>query len=770
MIKHTGLSEKEVQLRKQNGQINILPKPATRSNSEIIIANVFTLFNLYNFAIAAALLYARAYTSLFFIGIVISNTIMFTAQEIRSRNLVQKLNILVAPTTQVVRNGELQSIDNESLVLDDIVYYQAGDQISADSIILDGRIEVNESLLTGEIHPVDKTETMELLSGSFVISGTCYARIFHVGEDNYAIKITHAAKKQHRSKSELLATFQKVTYITSFFIIPIGMILLYQGWFVRDDGINATIVNTATALLGMLPQGLVLLTTVSLIQSVIKLGTRKTLVQDLYAIEVLSQADVLCLDKTGTLTQGNMKVIETSPLEEDAMDYLQNFVGYANDNNTTFNALQEAYESKQDLTLQDRIPFSSQRKWSAVLFHEINIIIGAPEILMPHLELPEHFITLRHNGARVLLCARTQDSIDKDEPLPELHAFAWIAIQDTLREDAHEAVQFFKENNVTVKVISGDNPITVSSIAMQAGVENAEAVVDASTLTSESELRDAIMNHNVIGRSSPNQKLDFIRILQESNHKVAMTGDGINDVLALKNSNCSIAMGEGSDAALFISQIVIMDGKLSTLVDVVKEGRQVINNITRSASMYYLRTIISVFMAVIAISLNVAYPFFPFQITLSNMFIDGFPSFMILFERNISKPKERILNHVLRHSVPNATAIIILWMSLNLFNLYAHLPQSVIQTIMFYVNGYISIHMIYRIYKPLNWYRAFVLVIDVIGFALGIALFWSWLKLTPLQSSETIMTLVMIMISHPLVYVTNHWVDRYLRKKKTRSL
>lgn len=763
MTTYRGLTHSEVEKRIAQNQVNTLPKPEIRTNREIIFSHVFTLFNLYNIIIATALLWVGAYTSLFFMGIVFSNTIMFTIQEIRSRNLVQKLNILVAPKTHVIRDGEKILVDNEQLVLDDCVVYEAGDQISADAIILSGSIEVNESLLTGEIDPVDKKTDSELLSGSFVVSGTCIAKVIHVGTDNYAIQVTAAIKKQKKNNSELLKAFRKVTRLTSFFIIPVGFVLLYQGFIVRQDSTYDVIVNTSTALLGMLPQGLVLLTTVSLIGGVLKLGSKKTLVQDIYAIEKLAQADVLCLDKTGTLTLGEMRVMESLDIEENALAYMKNYIHYVADNNATAHALYEYFKPEKTLPFEDVIPFSSSRKWGALLGKDESLILGAPDILLPGQDLPELMNDQVYQGARVIVLTKTSEPVAKDKKLPMLSPLMWIAIQDPLREDAHEAIDFFTANSVQVKIISGDNPITVGVIARNAGVIQSMDVIDGSSLETREDLENAIMNYNVIGRATPNQKLAFTEILQSHHLKVAMTGDGINDVLALKNADCSIAMGEGSDAALSISQIVIMDGKLSTLVDVVKEGRQVINSITLSASMYYLRTIMSIFMALTALAMNVPFPFIPFQITLSNMFIDGFPSFMILFERHIEKPKERILHHVLRHSVPNAMAIIVVWVGLNIYAEYNHIAQNTVQTIMFYVTAYISLHLIYRIFKPLNWYRSIVLILDVIGFAIAILIFWNWLRLVSLSPDYIRLTLILTLIANILVYIILWLVNLYFK-------
>lgn len=772
MYKNKGLTELEVQEKIKNGQVNTLPKPEIKTNLQIVVSQVFTLFNLYNLVIAAALVYVQAWTSLFFVLIMVTNMFMFIFQEIRSRNLISKLNIIISPKTKVIRDGIIIEIDNESIVLGDIVRYEAGDQISADAKILSGDVEVNESLLTGEVEPVDKTVDETVLSGSFIVSGACFAEIINVGLDNYAIKITSAVKTDRVVSSELLTTFQKVTRMTSYFIIPLGFLLLYQGLSVRNDSLENVITNSATALMGMLPKGLILLTTLSLIGAVIKLGSKKTLVQDLYAIETLSQASVLCLDKTGTLTLGVMKVIDVEVQDPRFHDYIKAYSQYTSDNNATAHALQEYVNDTSATHLEplDEVSFSSSRKWAGINFkNDSAIIIGAPEVLSPETKLPIHIETQRQEGARIIMAAESLEHVDKNSTFTHLIPLAYIAIEDPIRDDAYDAIRFFRENDVTAKVISGDNVETVAAIAKKAGIENYECVVDASKLKTDDELEHAILNSNVIGRANPTQKLKFVRILQMHKEVVAMTGDGINDVLALKNADCSIAMGEGSDAALHISQIVVMDGLLSTLVDVVKEGRMVINNITRSASMYYLHTILSIAISMIAIWMNVPFPFIPFQITITNMFIDGWPSFMLLWQPSYDRPKETILNHVLRHSFPNAFSIIVLWLVLNLFSAQLRLSVEDVSTMMFYLNAGVSLHMIYRIYKPLNLYRTLVLIIDLIGFPIATFIFWKWLELSFLAPYQIKLTIILMVLSIPLTLLTHKFMVAFIEKKKLKS-
>lgn len=766
-----GLTAQEVKQRIIEDKTNHIPKPSLKTNKEIIIQHVFTLFNFYSLSIAIALLYVQAYSSLFFVFVMFSNTIMFIIQEIRARNLVSKLNIIVSPKTRALRDGEIITIDNEDIVLDDIIFYEAGDQISADAKIIKGFIEVNESLLTGEVEAVEKNINQTILSGSYIVSGSCYAQTIRVGSDNYALKITQAIKTDRKSHSELLKIFKKITKLSSLFLIPIASILIYQGLFIRMQDLKSVIVNTSTALLGMLPQGLVLLTTLSLIASALKLGTKKTLIQDLYAIETLSKADVLCLDKTGTLTRGEMTVKSTYQINPMFEEYIHAYTNETLDNNATTQALKLSFKGTSNLTSVNSIPFSSERKFSGLnLDNGESFLLGAPEILDEKLELPQIMETARLNGARIILAGRYPEHIDKYFVPNNIEGLAFIAIHDPIRDDAKSALDFFRENDVVVKVFSGDNVETVEAIAKQVGINTQNKTIDARKLKTIEEIEEAITIYDVFGRATPKQKLQFVEALQKQGKKVAMTGDGINDVLALKKADCSIAMGEGSDAALNIAQVVIMDGNLSTLVDVVKEGRQVMNHITRSASMYYLRTILTFFVSFISIAMNVPFPFIPFQITLTNMFVDGFPSFMLLFEQNIEKPKESLFAHVFRHSVPNAFAIIFFWLILNIFNSQLNLTINTSQTMMYFLNGYISIHMIYRIYKPLNPYRLGVLVIDFLGFMVGSLIFWPLLELDPISLNHIKIIILFAIFSNLIVYLVYKLVLIIIYKHSHKSL
>ena len=560
MQKIKGLTNQEVLDQIDLGHMNISPKPLVKTNKQIIFEHVFNLFNAYNFVIACALVFVQAWSSLFFVVIVSANTVIRIYQEIRSRNMVAKLNLIISPKTKVLRDETIQEIDNEEIVLNDVVYFETGNQVSSDSIVLDTAVEVDESLLTGEADPVLKNIGDHLLSGSFVVSGACYARVEHVGIDNYATHLANEARQRKPVTSELVNVFNKVTKFTSYLVVPLSVLMLYQALGVREESLATAIVNTSTALLGMLPKGLVLLTSVSLAASVVRLGKRKVLVQEMFSIETLSRVDVLCLDKTGTLTKGKMKVQEVvdlvNPLSLDIQKVMSSFVGQSVDNNATYQTLKQYFQDEICYEVKNRVPFSSARKWSAQELEGIGtIIVGAPEFIVPQYQLPQYIQEAQNSGARVLMVAHHADFQTFQEHLHEATPLALIIILDPLRDDAKETLAFFQENDVDIKVISGDNPITVSSLAKQAGVKDAHRYIDASTLTTDEELENAIMNYNVIGRATPKQKHQMILTLQKHKQKVAMTGDGVNDVLALKDADVSIAMGSGSDAAKQISQL-----------------------------------------------------------------------------------------------------------------------------------------------------------------------------------------------------------------------
>lgn len=767
-----GLTQEEVQQRVDQGQVNISPKPIVKSNRQIILGHAFNFFNIYNFVIAFFLFIVKEYTSLFFVNVIIMNICIRSYQEIRSKKTVESLNLIISLKSRVLRDGQLISLSNEEIVMDDIVYIETGNQIAADSILLDDEIEVDESMLTGESDSVRKFPEQQLLSASYVVSGGAYCRVNRVGKNNYAYKITEEARKPKVAYSELMDTFNKVSKIACALIIPIGVLLVFQAMILRGQDLRSTVANSSTALLDLVPKGLILLTSLSMGLGVVRLGKKETLVQDMYSIETLSKIDVLCIDKTGTLTQGKMRITEVEEIDRAIRvnDIMQTYLAYSKDNNSTFHALKDYYGSEKHFEFVKGFPFSSKRKWGAISLVDIGtIVVGAPKFVMKDYVVDEAILKEQAKGARVLLVARSREFMEHEEDQLELEPLAVIVIFDPIREEVTDTLNFFKENEVCVKVISGDALETVCAIASQAGIDHGNKGIDISNIKDEAALEEAIMNYNVIARASPHQKQKLVQLLQKNQQKVAMVGDGVNDVLALKSADCSIAMGSGSDAAKQVSQVILLNSDFTTMKDVVLEGRTVVNNISRSAAMYYLKIIYTAVLSVIAIFLNIPYPFIPVQLTLMNMFIEGLPSTVVTFDNNAQKPKESILSHVMRFSFPSAITICVMFLVVQ----FAPYSIDVKFTMFYFITGFLSLTLIYRIFKPLNWWTVTVLIVDVLGFILACYVFWDFLHLVYLTKDQMIVTGCLIVISAAILYViikvTNHFVNKHEKRLMRRA-
>lgn len=539
---------------------------------------------------------------------------------------------------------------------------EAGNQVCSDCVILVGEAEVNESLLTGESDPVLKPEGSHLLSGSFIVSGRCQACVEHVGVENYAAAIAREAKRLRGIHSELLSSMRKVTHFTAFLIPPLGILLFLEAFLLRGDTLNHAVVTTAAGLLGMLPKGLVLLISISLAVGIITLSRKKVLVQELFALETLAHVDTLCLDKTGTLTRGKMQVEKVYSAEPQGSVLFEELIGsflqYTDDNNATFQALKAHFAASDVFSPIHKIPFSSERKWSAIEFQNAGtFVIGAPERLgasvPPHLERDEQ------TGKRLLLAGYTKEPLDQNSPLPHIQELAYIVISDSIRPNAAETLAYFQKEGVALKLISGDNPVTVSALAKQVGFPEAERYLDMTGITEEAQIEKAAADYSIFGRVSPLQKKQLVQALQKKGHAVAMTGDGVNDLLALRQADCSIAMAQGSDAARQISQVVLLDSDFSALPSVLSEGRRVVNNITRVAGVFFVKTIYSVLLSLVCLVLNIPFPFIPIQITLIDLIIEGYPAFFISFEPDNRRITGRFLPSVLRRAFPNAVSILI---------------------------------------------------------------------------------------------------------------
>lgn len=757
-----GLTEAEVLERKKKGQINIVEEKTVKSNWEIISENVFTLFNLYNFLIAIALMSVGAYSNLAFMLIIILNICIGSFQEIHAKNMVAKLSVLTISKVDVMRDGKEKSIYVDELVLDDITILNMGNQICSDSVVIDGKIEVNESLLTGESDTIVKMPGDKLYSGSYVVSGKCYAKVEKVGKDNLAAEITLKSKKHKKVNSELLNSMKKVTRLTSVIIIPVGILLFVQAFFFRDQVIKSSVISTAAALLGMLPKGLILLISISLATGVIKLAKKKVLVQDLYSVETLAHVDVLCLDKTGTITEGKMQVSNFEIFNKEIIPISVNqalsaFVNEIGDNNGTFQALKEYFKENDTFQVDYKNSFSSERKWSSISFKDIGtIIVGAPERLIAksNFEIKDNMVEAQKQGKRVLLVGFSKEVVE--DVLPDIEIIAAIELSDPLRKNAKEMLGFFKGEGVTVKVISGDNPLTVSSIAKQAGLEDYESYIDLSTIENDDEIIDLVDEYSIFARVSPNQKSLLVQALQAKGHTVAMTGDGVNDIIALRQADCSITLPEASDVAKQVSQIVLLNSDFSVLKDVLMEGRRVVNNITNVATIFFIKTLYSVMLSILNIITCTAFPFIPIQITLVDLAIEGYTSFFISFEPNGKQIKEKFLKSVLKNSFPYSVVIII-----NIITLYFLAPalgivEPKMTTLMYYMIGFTSILAVIRVCRPFNKMRIFLCTTTAIGFFVATILFRNLLHLSKLGMQELTVFLVMATLSTILILIKNY--------------
>lgn len=708
-----GLSEEQVRGQMERGLNNTQPLHNTKTVGQIIRDNTLTLFNLFNFGLAACIAAVGAYENLLFLIIIVVNILVGIVQEIRSKRMVEKLSLISMPRAVVIREGREQAIPVEDLVLDDITLHRMGGQICVDAVVVRGEAEVNEALLTGEAEPVRKGPGDLLLSGSFVVSGACRARVEHIGAENYATKIALDAKKYKKAHSDLMDALNKIVKFTGIFLVPLGILLVLHSWLVLGDSLRDIVVSTSAALLGMMPKGLVLLTSVSLVVGVIKLAKKKTLVQELFCIENLSRVDMLCLDKTGTITQGCMTVSEILPLTDrppfGVEEAVGSLVAALEDNNATFQALRDRFPHPAGWTATARTPFSSARKWSSVTFEgHGTVLVGAPEVLLQGRtdRLPTQVAQREAAGCRVLLAAYAPQAVE-DGRLPEtVVPVAALVLEDPIRPDAKETLDFFAKQDVELKIISGDNPVTVSSIAQQAGLPRAQAYVDASTLKDEDAVRDAAEKYAIFGRVSPLQKRQLVRALQEKGHTVAMTGDGVNDVLALKDADCSIAMASGSDAARQISQLVLLDSNFSALPSVVMEGRRVINNITRTAVLFLVKTIFSFLLSFLTLVFSIPYPFIPIQLSLISAVVEGIPSFFLTFEPSQERIQGNFLSTVLRQAFPCALVIVLNIILAQKLGQAFSFTEMEISTLCVYLTAAVWLFQLLRVCLPLNRWRA----------------------------------------------------------------
>ncbi len=769
-----GLSSQQVAGQIQRGLHNGDSGVKSKTEGQIIWENVFTFFNLLNFALAAAVILVGSPRSALFMGVILSNIVIGSFQGIRAKHTIDKLSLISSPKAAVLRDGKRQTIPVEQVVLDDILLLTAGNQICADAVVAAGECEVNESLITGESDPILKQPGEPLLSGSFVVSGQCSAQVEHVGAENYANKIAGDAKYIKKRNSEIMDSIDLIVKIIGFAILPIGGLLFWKQYFVLGDTFQGSVVSTCAAMVGMIPEGLVLLISLAFAVSVIKLSRHKTLVQDMYCIETLARVDTLCLDKTGTITEGSMQVDGLSPFEShtepEMKEALTALVNSLQDDNPTFLALKDYLPGQSPWYASGTVPFSSARKWSGAFFPGKGAyVMGAGEFILgegfsARFPQAEEY---SKNGQRVLLLARS-DSPFEDKSLPEgLEPMGLVLISDKIRREAPRTLRYFADQGVDLKVISGDNAVTVSQIAKRAGLENADRYCDATTLRSDEDIRRAVSEYAVFGRVTPQQKLAFVKALKEDGHTVAMTGDGVNDVLALKEADCSIAMASGSDAARTVSNLVLLDSNFASMPLVVQEGRRSINNLQRSSSLFLQKTIFSALIGVLFIFINYTYPFEPIQQTLISSLTIGVPSFILALEPNRDRLRGKFIFNVLKMCIPAAltmTANIVLLCALSGPLGLASQEMSTLAVILTSLTGFI---MLFKVCTPFNSLRGFLFGGLLAVFVVALLFLGQFFSLVSLTLPMLIALLPMLLFAIVLMLALLHFIDHVIANSQS---
>ena len=712
-----GLTQQQVDERIRAGQVNENENPNTRTVKQIILENTLTFFNFINVVLLVLVVIAGSYKNATFVTVIVINTVIGVIQELRAKKILDSLAILTASKARVIRDSQQISIPTDELVLGDLILLKAGDQIPADAVVLKGTLEVNESLLTGESDTLIKKEEAQLFSGSVVISGQAYCQVVHVGKDNYAAKITSEAKEFKRHHSELRNALNKILKVISIIIVPLGIALFVKQYFLVHDTFRDSVVSTVAGMLGMIPEGLILLTSVALTLGSIRLAQRKTLVQELYCIETLARVDVLCLDKTGTITEGTMcveRVDDLGALEDDLSTEkaMGNLMAVLQDDNATFDAMKKHFKADKSFQLNHAIPFSSDRKYSGAVFEDQGtFLVGAVQFLFPQgqEELKERCSSAASEGLRVLVLAHSTAMSQENELPQDLVPCALIMITDVIREEAPDTLAYFDSQGVDLKVISGDDPVTVAAIARRAGLKNADQYVDATTLGTMEEIEEAVRTYSVFGRVTPQQKRMMVQALKKQGHTVAMTGDGVNDVLALKESDCSVAMASGSDAAKNIANVVLLESNFAVMPQIVNEGRRVVNNIRMAASMFLIKTIFSVSLSVLTVFFGVAYPFEPIQMSLISACAVGIPTFLLNQESNYEKIDNTFLRHVFMNAFP--TAITITFCVFTIMQVCQHVYDSttMLSTACVLVTGWSYMTALKKVYSPMNLFRSIVI-------------------------------------------------------------
>ncbi len=763
-----GLSIKEVEERIAKGLNNYNDVPKTKSIGEILIDNIFTYFNFLNVSLGLAVFVVYMFNNqileglknCLFLGIVLVNSAISIAEEITSKRIIDNLSVVSESKAIALRDGEEVTLSLEEVVIDDVIKLSMGNQIVCDSVVLEGEIEVNECLVTGESDSIKKTKGDNLLSGSFVVSGNAYAKVVHVGKENYVSKITREAKYKKEINSIMMGSFTKILKILSAMIIPIGIFVFFSQYNTTKS-VEESIKNGVAALIGIIPEGLILLTSSVMTVGVIKLYKVNVLVQQLQAIEILARVDTICLDKTGTLTEGRMKyagVIESKEYtKEDIEKYLKRYVLASMDNNQTMAALKKYFKGAKE-NFKDKVSFSSDIKWGAIEFDDYSLYLGAPDIILG--DNVDNKINDYVEDYRVLALGIKEGSIDKE--LKDVIKIGYILIEDVIRPSAKETLDYFKNNNVDVKIISGDNVKTVMSIAKKVGLDDIQGI-DIGNLTDE-ELEDIIDSYQVFGRCKPEQKKTIIKYLKSKGHVVAMTGDGVNDVLALKESDCAISVKSGSDAARNVSQLILLNNDFNSLPNVVKEGRQTINNIERSASLLLVKTLFILMLIVYSVVSCQKFFFIPIQLTFITTFTIGTPSFILALEPSDRLVKGNFMLKIFAKSLPTALTVVFNIVLVSIFKNVFNLSQELQNSISVMLTTIVGLYYLFRICYPLNFYRGLLFFTMLCGFLYSIIYLPGFFNLVFLNEMSLLIMFVLIIDSFYIYKIFNYFTTFIFNK------
>ena len=761
-----GLTQAEVEERIADGQVNAIQDSSNRSVKDIVMGNTLTFFNFINIVLLALVLSVRSYKNMLFIFIIIANTLIGIFQEIKAKITLDKLKILTVSHVDVIRDGVKKSITVSELVKDDVILLKSGGQIPADGVILDGEVDVNESLLTGESDSIHKTCGSKVLSGSFVTSGKAMCLLTEVGHDCYMEKLSSEAKQFKRYKTELQRNLDTILKFISIIIVPLGIILFAKQYWISGSTYEQAALDTVAAVLGMIPEGLVLLTSVALALGAVRLARRSTLVRELFCIETLARVDTLCLDKTGTITEGHLCVQGEESVKEDVdlEQLMGRMVAALGDENETFQALRQHYKRNQSTNTKLVLPFSSERKFSGVVFEgEGTYLMGAYQFIFPQADpaVLEKIAEYASQGLRVLTVAHSPNEMTDYTLAEGFEIVGFVFMTDVVRKNAPDILGYFEEQGVDLKVISGDDPVTVAAIAARAGLKDADKYIDATTIHTDEEMEDAILKYSVFGRVTPKQKQQMVRLLKQNGRTVAMTGDGVNDVLALKDADVSIAMASGSEAAKNTANLVLLNSDFASLPHIVNEGRRVINNIKAAASMFLIKTGFSVLTALLTIIVGQNYPFQPIQLSVINGCAVAIPTMLLQLEPSFQKVNKHFFREVLRMSMPAAITITAMITIINNIGHSIGTPREMLSTVCVLATGWVYLITLRQVYSPMTGYRKFVIYLMQTAYLVAMVIGQRIMELVGLNFTCVIVTLAAVNFAPMIIDLATKGYDKF---------